>query len=73
MTVVSIQLDQKYTLAEEIDERDNSSSPSSLSLLERELAPENEVPGNHLMFLLSMQWLCQSGTHYCRVSYLQHL
>lgn len=50
MTVVSIQLDQKYTLAEERDERDNSSSPSSVSLLERELPPENEVPGNHLMF-----------------------
>lgn len=73
MTAVSIKSDQKYILAEERDKRDNSSSTSSLSLLERELAPENELPGNHLMFLLSMQRLCQSGTHYCRVSYLQHL
>lgn len=57
MTVVSIKVEQKYILAEEIDKRDNSSSTSSLSQLERELAPENEVPGNHLMFLLSMNGL----------------
>lgn len=70
MTVVSIKLDQKYMLAEEREERDNSNSPS---ICLRELAPENEAPGNHLMFLLSVEGLCPSGSHYCRVSYLQHL
>lgn len=70
MTVISIKLDQKNMLAEERRETTATVHPP---LPERELAPENEVPGNHLMFLLIVKGLCPSGSHYCRVSYLQHL
>lgn len=37
MTLLPSKLDQKHILAEVTDMRDNSSSTSSLSLLEREL------------------------------------